>query len=411
MPNPISAPRPAIAAQFDARPWAGAALYTLGVATVTAPSSWGVYDDALAFLTGRGTMTTEFASLIISVANATGLAPADVTVSINQLDRVSVVMTTGTVVTIAAGAANARWGFNLAGQSSIAGGGGTQVLTAVSDWQRGNIPPLTQMSWSSGLSSGLVPVGPAAVHSVLDTVRSIGIGPDAVADPLVLLDFVAGSQASRWGITDDGRAFRSRLTVATNPVVWASLSFRDRLGFTGAEVETVTGAVSTLTATHPLPGLLCPTRPMDHTWRGHDSRGAVALGSDGRAYLATWQDLATLDPRMYLDGPADRYDREAHWLGKVRPLLPPGAACELYQDWHDYRRGVRTIDTMPPGPTSAGRVLPYSVDYTSQRDGEYGRMRCRVRVESGRAVTDEWPGRIKRRLPLDLALYIREGGQ
>jgi len=410
VPNAQMSPRPAIAAQFDARPWAGTAIYTLGANTVTAPSTWGVYDDGLALLTGRGTMPTDLASLQVSVALATGLTLADVAVSINQADRVVVAVTTGTTVTIAAGAANARWGFDPAGQSSITVGA-QQVLTGVADWQRGNIPPAAQMTWAMGISSGSVPASTAAVHSVLDTVRGVGLGPDAVTDSLATLDAAAGSVAARWGITPDGHVFRSRVTASGALLAWVSLTFRDRLGFTGAEVEVVDGAVSTLTATHPLPGLLTPTRPMDHAWRGHDSRGAATLRSDAGAAYAVWLDLDTIAATMYLDGPADRIDRESHWLRHVRPMMPPGAPCELYQDWGDYRRAVRTVDTTPAGPTPVARRPIYSADYTSQRDGEYGRLRLRVGEGAPRAVVDQYGARIKRRLPIDIVGHIREGGQ
>jgi hypothetical protein len=89
--------------------------------------------------------------------------------------------------------------------------------------------------------------------------------------------------------------------------------------------------------------------------------------------------------------------------------MPPGARVTVYQDWGDYRRSVRTADTS--NPATAPRVAPYSTLYTSQRDGEYGRLLCRRDPGESGALVAAWPDRIKRRLPVTMQVAEWEGGQ
>lgn len=412
MPNPLFAPRGALAASFDARQWAGVALFTrdAGTFTLTAPAGWGVFGDVLDMLTGRGSRSsgTCAANLASAAAAATG---TPVVASITADDRIRLVFTGGTSVILSPSANNTQWGFDPAGQVSVAGGGGTQVLTAVAGWTRGNIS-VTRFNLIRGANNGLVPAIPGMrVHSILDTVRRWGSADADDMNPLeslCALDF-SGPKYIRWGITADGHVFCSRETLAVSDVTWVSTSFRDALGFTGLELPVVDGVVSTTTATYPCPGLITPSRPFDRVTRGSTWVGGASLASNGGAYSTTVLDRLPYSAEWYLDGPADRIDRQDHYIRAVLPAMPPGARVTLYQDWGDYRRAARTADTSDPAV--APRVAPYSTLYTSQQDGAYGRLLCRRDTEDPGAFLAAWPDRILRRLPVRTQLAEWEGGQ
>lgn len=412
MPNPLLSTRGALAAEFDARQWAGSVLYTRdsGTFTVTAPAGWGVFGDVLDMLTGRGSRSSGTDAVNLASAASTATA-TPVVASITADDRIQLVFTGATSVVLSPSANNTQWGFDPAGQVSTAGSGSTQVLTAVSGWTRGNIS-VTRFNLIRGASNGLVPRVPGLrVHSILDTVRAWG-SADAddlnPTDNLCRLDFDAPKYI-RWGVTADGHVFCSRETLAVSDVTWVSTSFRDALGFTGLETPVVDGVVSTTTATYPCPGLLTPSRPFDTIDRGMQARFGASLASNGGAYVTSWLDRVTYGVALLLDGPADRIDRQDHMLRAVLPAMPPGARVTVYQDWGDYRRAARTADTS--NPAVAPRVAPYSLLYTSQRDGEYGRLLCRRDPGESGALVAAWPDRIKRRMPVVMQVAEWEGGQ
>jgi hypothetical protein len=415
VPNPLLSTRGALAAEFDARQWAGSVLYTRnsGAITVTAPAGWGVFGDILDLLTGRGSGappavdTTNLANRVAATTSTTVVA------SITPDDCISLRFTGGTSVVLAAGAGNALWGFDPAGQVSVGGGGGTQVLTAPSTWARGN-QVLTAIQLTRGGSSGSAPKPGITVHSLLDSLRDWGSADADDLNPtgnLSALDFTAsgGSAEVRWGVTADGHVFCSRVVSGYSDVSWVSTSFRDALGFTGLETAVVVGSHGVTTATYPCPGLLTPSRPFDTIDRGMQARFGASLASNGGAYVTAWLDRVTYGVALLLDGPADRIDRQDHMLRAVLPAMPPGARVTVYQDWGDYRRSIRTADTS--NPAVAPRVAPYSLLYTSQRDGEYGRLLCRRDPGESGALVATWPDRIKRRLPVTMQVAEWEGGQ
>lgn len=404
MPSASWASRGALAAEVDARQWAGAALWSENGSDVTAPATWSTFDDVVALLTGRGTAPFDaapgFASMAYGVAQALTAATA-VTVGIDANDRLWVLVAgLGGHFTLAAGAGNAALGFDPAGQTSVTVLGG-EYLVATSDWQRGNVQSVAPTVDDGSTSGPLVLPAAYRVHSAVDLARSWGAGDADDAYPDSNLSALG---TGRWGIDSTGRVWRAR-NASGSPtsyaLTWVSSSLRAFLGFTGAEVEVTTGGVAVLTATHPCSGLLCPSRPFDLVVRGHTRYGSAVQCSDGSAASSTWLDQATYRVDAHLDGPADRYDRQTHWLSRVRPSLPPGGLVTLYQDWGDPRRAERV------GPDAVG----YSELYTGQEDGAFGRLLCRRSVDDTNETAVEWPGRVRRRAPLSLRLTEREGGQ
>lgn len=410
MPNPICGPRGAIAAaDIDVSEWAGVDLFDAGAATITAPSSWSTFEDVVALLTGRGCGTTasgaggKIIDLAADAASTTGTA---VTATINAADRIVLTFTGATVVTLAASADNAAYGFDTAGQTSVASGG-NQVLTAVADWQRGNIKN-AQLDLTRGTFSGLVPKLNFWAHSAVHMVRQWGIGDlddTAPASNLIRLD-----ENASWGITADGRVWRAWDSTAASGVTWTSTTFRDALGFDGTELTQVfPGGLRVMTANKPCQWLLTPTRPLENVYRGRRRYGTSTQATDRSAYLVEWMSPDEFTVSGFVDGPADRIDRQDHWLRRVWPYISPGARVNIYHDWSDGRRGRREYDTA--SAASGGKVLPYGVLYTSQRDGEYGRWLCRRSVDDPAGFTAEWPSRMRRRMPFTLKLHNYEGEQ
>lgn len=408
MPNAICGPRGALACEVDASQWAGTTLFTVGVATIAAPSGWTTFDDVLAMLTGRGCGATWgglAAPLVDLAADAATATGTTVSAAINASDRIVLTFTGGTAVTLAPGAGNAAWGFDPAGQSAVLVAG-NYVLTAVSDWQRGNIEG-AQLDLTRGASNGLAPALAYRAHSAVHAVRQWGIADGDDAYPTSNLQYL--DLNASWGIDADGHVWRAWDVGSSGTVSWSSTTFRDALGFTGQESVTSSGSLRVLTATYPCRWLLTPSRPWEQVIRAGDSTGSSVRASDRGAYSVTWSQWDRWDVTGYIDGPADRIDRQDHWLRQVWAYMPPGARVNLYQDWTDGRRGRRTADTGPQ--VSGGRELPYSVLYTSQRDGEYGRWLCRLDPDTSRLASVEWEGRLQRRSQVRLTLTSYEGVQ
>lgn len=409
MPNPLCGPRGALAVEVDATEWAGVNLFDVGLIQITTPSTWGTFDDVLAMLNGRGVGQTYggagafVADLAADAATATGTA---VTAAIDANDRIVLTFTGATAVTLAAGADNAVFGFDTAGQAAVLVGG-NYVLTAVADWDRGNIEN-AQLDLTRGASNGLAPADAYRAHTAVQTVRQWGIADadDAYPDSSVqYLDFGAS-----WGVDADGHVWRARDTAIGAAPTWVSTSFRDALGFTGEETETSVGGLRVLTATYPCQWLITPSRPWERTIRGRKWDGSSVRASDRGAYAVEWSQWDRFAVTGYIDGPADRIDRQSHWLQKVWPYFYPGARCNLYHDWGDGRRGRRT-DTTSPTQATGARVLPYSILYTAQRDGEYGRWLCRRDVDGAQSADVEWAGRLQRRSEVKFSLTNYEGVQ
>lgn len=411
MPNPICGPRGAIAAaDIDVSEWAGENLIDLGGGSfIAAPSTWDTFEDVLALLTGRGcgvALSGSGVALIDLAADAATATGTTVTATINANDRFELTFTGATSVKLAASADNDVFGFDAAGQTSVASGG-NQVLTAVADWDRGNIEN-AQLGLTRGSFSGFAPAVAYRAHSAVHTVRRWGIGD--LDDSAPTTNLMAIDLNATWGITADGRVWRAYNSASSTALAWASTTFRDALGFDGTELTQVfMGGLRVMTANKPCQWLLTPSRPLENVYRGRRRYGTSTQATDRSAYLVEWMSPDEFTVSGFVDGPADRIDRQDHWLRRVWPYISPGARVNIYQDWSDGRRGRREYDTA--SIASGGKVLPYGVLYTSQRDGEYGRWLCRRSVDDPAGFTAEWPSRMRRRMPFTLKLHNYEGEQ
>jgi hypothetical protein len=414
MPTPTPYSRfPAIMAEVDAREWAGENLWVENAAPIAAPSTWAYFDDALAFLTGRGTAADDavvgYASMAYGVQQALTVA-SSVTVGITSGDRVFI-LAAGLAgnFTLAAGAGNVALGFDAAGQTSVTVAGG-EYMEATADWVRApvvSVAPTVTSSVADGSTSGpLVLPALYQVQSPVDLARAWGDGDADDAYPTTNLSALG---TGRWGIDASGHVWRARNTSGSPTsyaLSWTSTTLRDFLGFTGQEAEVTTSGVAVLTATYPCTGVLCPTRPFDAVTRTRSWQGTAVQSSNGAATSATWLDQLGYILDLYLDGPADRIDLQDHYLRRVREEMPPGSLVTAYQQWPGQTR--RTRRSSGVGST---QVPAYSTVYDSQVDGELGRLLCRRAVDDSANVDVVWPDRLQRRFPMQLRLTEREGGQ
>ena len=409
MPNALSYPRGAIACQVDVRRWQGERLFSFGTTHTDAPSTWGpFFDDVLALLTGRGTvLADDRCNMARSVDTALTAATA-ITVGVTSTDRIFILAAgLAGAFTMAAGAGNAALGFDVAGQTSATLFGG-EYMVATGEWQRGAItsvsPTITSSVADGGTSGPLVAPKQYRVHSALDLLRTLGSAD--LDDSAATTSLASLSATVRWGVDADGHVFMARnLSEQGNTITWVEASFRDFLGFTGAETETTPAGSSNLrvlTATHPCSGLLTPSRPLERVTDLIEHIGQAQLLTSGRQYWTGQQILRRFEVVAYVDGYCARIDRARHFVDRVAPYLHPGAWVNIYQDWGDPRRSLRSWDVVP----AAGRSA-YSTLYTSQRDGDYGRLRCYVDRGGPKTFSLVYDGQVRQRAPITLQLTER----
>lgn len=393
---------PAIACEVDAREWAGVDLWTEGASTIAGPAGWEFFDDVLAMLTGRGSDPSAAGVNIAYGVDQALTAATSVTVAITSDDRIGILVGgLGGHFTMAAGAGNAALGFDVAGQTSITVGP-SEYLLATSTWVRGPVTSVAPTIDDGATSGPLVVPAVYRAHGPMDMVRSWGSADLDDAYPTTNLSAIG---EARWGIDASGHVWRARQTSTTSALSWDSLTFRDFLGFTGQEAETVPATgLSVLTATYPCTGLLCPTRPFDIVARNREHVGAAARTSDGGWYSSTWLDHLGYTLRGYLDGPADQRDLQDHYLRRVLEYMPPGGALNVYQQWpFQTRRALRSSGV------GSQQVPQYSSLYDGQTDGTYGRLLCRRSgATPNTTFLADWPGRVLRRLPVTWELTERE---
>tara|TARA_Y100000034_G_scaffold69018_1_gene83277 strand:+ start:1487 stop:2707 length:1221 start_codon:yes stop_codon:yes gene_type:complete len=395
----------AIAAGFDASLWAGVDLYSRGGDTITGPSGWGLHEDPLVFLNGLGSSKGLGVAIGSSLDNLWTGSPGTGTAYIDADDRV-VLEHTGGAFSVTASAANAIWGIDTAGQSSVSVAG-TNRLTAVGDWQRGVItnPNITVDPDGAGAPFSILDSDAHVVQSVPTALRwheeedADGL---AALTNLEAVDHSFTSEPSiRWGINDVGHVYTSWEDGMAAAPTWISGSFRQRLGFTGREEAVVDGDLVLLTAANPLPGFIVPTRPlMDLSW-GYGERSSSRRLRGGLAASSEISEWWTYRLKAFLGGPASLVDETAHWLRHVVPYIRPGRLVSIYQEWGDPRRARNALQ----------RVVgddPYSTLYTEQEDGRRGRLRCVRSVEDSGAFKIDHQNRVRLRFEIELLLEERK---
>jgi hypothetical protein len=395
MPSADWCPRPQLMTACDLRPWASTTIFS-GPNPVTLPAysaaGEGLFGDVVDALCGRASYLGQDLAALADAGWTGGGVPA-FSFTINTSDRVEV----------SAALAFSIWRSGSLGFTGVTPAvlvGARWVATAQADWRRGNWSPVTV---NDRPYIDPVPAGAnyfldvnSRSHSVVCSIRSTALTDLDTVDytkTIQGIDCAANHASIRWGVDSTGRVWRSWSAVAA-PVapVWASLSMMARLGFTGAETAVLSdaGTVATVTATHPCPGVLAPSRPLSEPlvpWSEHEADSARTQA--GRVYRVerglTHGWTASID----LDGLLD--DGDDLWEHYRRRWLPyQGDRVTLYQEAGDPRRR---------GDPQAGDV--YGRLRTVQDDG-YGHGRIVGVLAESHATTHELVGRsgLYRQAPL-----------
>ena len=409
MPSATFAPLGAILHEQDWQAFAGVDLFTAGGFTVKIDASTTRFDDVIAAINGRGSEDRRCLGKDIS----TGWTGAGtITAGIDENDRLWIENDTEGFDVLAS-ADNAAFGIDVAGQSAVNTGGTVHRLTATVDWLRGVVEnKVLRLDPASGAAFD----SPAyAYHAqtipVLMRCRGVLLDADDAypATNLEALDNAATDAALlrvRWYFNGEGHIVRTRPTGVSGAPVWATTAaakaLRKVLGFTGLEAEVTAGGLEVLTASEPAG--IAPSRPFERVIDSTAWTGDAVQLTDQSAAINTVLNLRGYEVAMLLDGPGDCRDQARDYVTRFLPTMPPGTPCNVYQQLGDGRRTLRDIEVDAAQPA-------YGLLYTSERDGERGRLLVRRAVGSGSTQANRYPSRTRRRLPVILTFTEKEGGQ
>lgn len=408
MPRNATSLQAALLPAFDARQWAGTAVFKrTGGENVILPdydSGEGIYLDILDLINGRGSrpgydLQTDADTEWQAIGGDGGeliieLLPSDL-IRITNDDAVEDIIVT----------APARYGFN--GIYEVEAG---QSITAPSDWMRGNVGTEDYITIERDGETMVIPSAPGIVQDIPTLLRkrgTVGGLDDTVqADCLERMDELAvGVDGIRWSIDSTGRIVITA-PDGTGAIQWLNTAFRDRLGFSGSEpVEDIgAGATACERQVASRPVVLVPSRPLRRFLPRSEYVGDALRLTDGSYSTATTGSYPGWIIEGWIDGPLDVGD-DLHrmWIDLMTVHAPIGHPLTLYLDWGDSRRA-----RLPGDHTGT-----YTTTYTAERYGYMpyaGRLLCRVHPDSGDVIEIEQEGRYWRRYPYRLVLSQRESG-
>lgn len=365
MPRRHWSPRFAFAAAVDLDSAAGAPLFHRGGDSVVV--SQRLHGDPIELFTGRcsraGRSLPEEA---ISLGYVAG---------VDRDDRLF--LRADFAFQVDPGAGNAVYGFAAAGQVSALVGG-QHVVKATGDWRAGNID--ARFTVTDGGGTATYPSVPGKANSLIDLMRSTAEDDDDVtasvtgcieaADNAVYDD---EDQRIRWGLDADGRAWSAWPASLDLPAPTITNSqLRRWLRVDGTETrQTITDNTGATyhywAAARPAVWMLVPTRPAKVIERAFEVQMTGGRTRDG---LNINHELSrTLSRRIswYVDGPNARSPMAEH----TEQWLLNYGRFNLYQHWGEPRRAVPA--DLCDAATGSGPA-PYDLVYTSERDGERGRI-------------------------------------
>ena len=401
MPLNNPAPQFGLLTEYDMRAYAGVEVFSRSGGSAvslqnygTSPAGDGIYEDLLFFLNGRASPADQMWQGQADAVNTFG---ASWTITINENDRVTVtsnvdfeIRSTGTVDALGFG--SVAVGASLVGSDYVA--------TAPNDWTRGSLD-LADVTYRvdevGGSNTFNFPSVNVHMQDVTVGMRDEATVTDAdVFTGLKSLDIQDRSANTgyfiSWFIDDAGRVNCSYVSGAGD-ISWSSTEIRDLLGFTGDETPTGT-THKLLTATYKASGVLIPSRPyQSHHLRGENVAQARRLIGGGYVsnHIGTY---VTSVLRFDLDALLDSSDDYRHFTDRWVPFCSPGERVNFYQGWGDSRRALPTASVNSSQPA-------YDTLYTSEDNGEYGRVRGSLITESFDLI---YPGRLKRRVPVTMEI-------
>jgi len=393
---PLNNPSPnfALLSSFNARTWSGVNVYDRGLNNITLPTfaiGEGIYEDGVSFLNGRGSDGGFSTGDLIQAGSAFGTNWA---VTINSSDKVVISCDDSFKIRFKSGSDDLGVGSSSFGAASTS-------FTCPNDWTRGSniktagyeiVDSSDANSFTFNISSGLnsqdivVAIRERGTTNDIDDVNSTNC--------LEALDITANSNDYiKWYINDQGHVeCMYKNTVAD--ITWVSTTFRDRLGFSGSETTSGT-VIKTITADHPLPGSLFPSRPYQRHHLQTDTitqaRRKIGGGYTSNFVGSYIQSILDFD----LDALLDEKDLYRHFTNNFVGYIPSGERINFYQGWGDSRRALITSDIDVSQPA-------YDLLYTSEDNGDQGRIRASV-VNNG-MISLAYPNRLRRRVPVSMTL-------
>ena len=401
MPYNTPAPDFALLSSFNARPWLGVDVVSYGGSNISLPSyttGQGVYEDGLYFLNGRGVGDT-------TPSNAMGTFSEALSSLATFNSSWSVTLTADDRIKITSDAL-----FRVTPLDDDVLGLGTQTaslttfsVTAQTDWTRGNYAGqryrFDNLFGTSFDAFRAAENRPWPAQDVIAGLRGRGLADIDDLSPADCLEELIRDQSGteiRLILNDVGHVEIWYLSSAS--FSWIDTSFRDRLGFSGNELPVAQGSTATdyvqkLTADYPMPGCIFPSRPyQDHHYLVEsvtEARRKIGGGYTSNLIGTYTTSLLSYD----LDALLDQRDLYRHFTDAFIPNCPNGERINFYQTWGDSRRSLRSALVTSTQPA-------YDLVYTSEDNGDTGRLRCSLVSAS----YDLAFGSLKRRVPVSMRL-------
>ena len=363
----------ALLAAANVRAWSGVAIFKRGAgADVSMPTfstlGAGVYTDALDLLNGRGVGAAEAWPAFIAAAWTAAGAAGTATIEIDETTGRLAIETSAEDFTITGDASLAALGFDTAGHGLV-GGVAPFRRVAPAPFELGALQDLEiEIEAAAG---GVLNVFEDRLHQdVITAMRAQGSGDAddrAATTSLQYLDASTYGLTVRWTLDEHGHVKIARVTASTDALAWLDTDFRDRLGFSGSETETTSGAISILRADHPMPGVIVFPDGLDADVAGHkEISGAAELVGPGAVGIKVGDRYMT-KIEAHVTGPAAARDIAEHYRRRFRPYVPRGALVSLYRMWGDPRRRLRAYEVTATQPA-------HGLVYTTEADSYRGRQ-------------------------------------
>jgi len=394
MPLNNPAPQFALLTEYDMRAYAGVEVFDRSGGSAVSLGAGAIFEDLMFFLNRRCSPADQMWQGQADTVKSFGTSW---TITINEDDKVTVtsdadfeIRSIGTVDALGFG--SVAVGATLVGSDYVA--------TAPNDWTRGSID-LEDVKYRldevGGANTFNFPSVKIHMQDVTVGMRNKSTINDADAfsslASLEELDRAANpGYFITWFIDDSGRVNCSYVSGAGD-ISWSSTEIRNLLGFTGDETPTGT-THKLLTATYTASGVLIPSRPyQSHHLRGENVAQARRLIGGGYVsnHIGTY---VTSVLRFDLDALLDSSDDYRHFTDRWVPYCSPGERVNFYQGWGDSRRALPSASVNSSQPA-------YDTLYTSEDNGEYGRVRGSLTTESFDLI---YPGRLKRRVPVTMEI-------
>lgn len=401
MPLNNPAPQFALLTEYDMRAYAGVEVFDRSGGSAVSLEAYdsasvgdGIFEDLMFFLNRR---TSPADQMWEGQADSVNTFGTSWSVTLNEDDKVIVVSDVDFEIR-SIGTVDAL-GFGSTAVSAVLEGFG-YVATAPNDWLRGSID-LEDVKYRldevGGSNTFNFPSVKIHMQDVTVGMRNKSTINDADAfsslPSLEELDRAANpGYFITWFIDNSGRVNCSYVSGAGD-ISWSSTEIRNLLGFTGNETPTGT-THRLLTATYKASGVLIPSRPyQSHHLRGENVAQARRLIGGGYVsnHIGTY---VTSVLRFDLDALLDSSDDYRHFTDRWVPYCSPGERVNFYQGWGDSRRALPSASVNSSQPA-------YDTLYTSEDNGEYGRVRGSLITESFDLI---YPGRLKRRVPVTMEI-------